>query len=220
MARVMLAGDPREDREIIRQALRDAGLTVDETPSRPGRDVALVVLDEPEALPAGVRRGPPVVVLSRHRDIDSFSGALTGGAAAYLVKPLDPEELTEVAARLARWRSAVGPDGRRRARRRPLLIAVDLEADARGFKARGRLLDVSASGCRVEVPGPGMKAAETVRLIPRAVSDTTGIALGAQVRWRRAAPGDQQVAALRFNGTSALLAARIFGTPPALPPPG
>jgi hypothetical protein len=55
-----------------------------------------------------------------------------------------------------------------------------------------------------------------VRLTPRALGATTGIALGATVtRTRRddtVQPPMCEVA-LRFNGTSALLAARIFGAP-------
>jgi hypothetical protein len=219
MARALVVGTPGADRAQIRQALEGAGLAVEEpaSPSR-GRDVALVVLDEPAALPP-MRRGPAVIVLARGSDIDSFSGALTRGAAAYLVKPVDAEELAEVALRLARWRDTAVTAGRRRARRRPLLIGVDLESEARGVRLRGRLLDVSATGCRIEVPAPGVRAAETVRVIPRALSDTTGIALGGQVRWRRATADGAQVVAVRFNGTSAILAGRIFGTAPALPRP-
>jgi hypothetical protein len=171
----------------------------------------LLVLDEPETL-APMRRGPPVIVLSRCDDIDSFSNAVTLGAAAYLVKPVEAEELHEVSARLALWRQATAQGGRRLARRRPLFIGVDLEPAGRA-PLRGRLLDVSATGCRVEVPLPGLRAGEALRVTPRALSDTTGIALGAQVRWRRTPPGGPQVAALRFGGTTALLAGRIFGAP-------
>ncbi len=216
MASALVVGEPGDDRAGLRQALEGAGLAVQESPPLPraeqARGASLVVLDEPETL-APMRRGPPVIVLSRCVDIDSFSNAVTLGAAAYLVKPVDMQDLAEVAARLARWRQGAGQAGRRLARRRPLLIAVDLEPLGRTAPMRGRLLDVSSSGCRIEVPPPGLLAGEALRVIPRALSDTTGIALGAQVRWRRTVPGGAQVAALRFNGTSALLAGRIFGTP-------
>jgi CheY-like chemotaxis protein len=216
VASALVVGEPGDDRALLRQALEGAGLAVQESPAPPGaeqvRGASLIVLDEPETL-APMRRGPPVIVLSRCVDIDSFSNAVTLGAAAYLVKPVDAAELAEVAGRLARWRQGTAQGGRRLARRRPLFIDVDLEPAARAAPMRGRLLDVSASGCRVEVPAPGLSAGEALRVIPRALSDTTGIALGAQVRWRRKVPGGAQVAALRFNGTSALLAGRIFGTP-------
>ena len=63
-----------------------------------------------------------------------------------------------------------------------------------------------------------MRRGAEVRLTPRALGTSTGIALGATVtRTRRDNTFQPPLCevALRFNGTSALLAARIFGTPDA-----
>jgi len=69
----------------------------------------------------------------------------------------------------------------------------------------------------VETAGRVSRGA-AVRLTPRALGTSTGIALGGTVtRTRRidtVRPSMCEVA-LRFNGTSALLAARIFGAPGA-----
>ncbi len=36
-------------------------------------------------------QGVPLLILAYDADIDSYSGAITQGAAAYLVKPFDPD---------------------------------------------------------------------------------------------------------------------------------
>jgi hypothetical protein len=156
-----------------------------------------------------------VIVISTKTDIDSFSNALTSGAAAFLTTPVVPAELTAAVHRLAQWKAPPPGVSTRRRSRRPLLLDVDLVIDGR--QVRGQLVDVSAGGCRVEAYGP-VRRGSVVRLTPRALGTSTGIALAATVtRTRR----DNSVqpplceVALRFNGTSALLAARIFGAPGA-----
>ena len=39
----------------------------------------------------------PLLILAYDDDIDSYSGAITQGAAAYLVKPVSDDELTDAA---------------------------------------------------------------------------------------------------------------------------
>jgi hypothetical protein len=157
----------------------------------------------------------PTIVVSSKTDIDSFTNAITSGAAAYLVAPVAAAELTATVCRLAQWiPPAPGPGARRRSRR-ALLLDVDLVIEGR--HARGHLVDVSAGGCRVETYGRIRRGSE-VKLTPRALGTTTGIALGATVtRTRRDDSVQPPICevALRFSGTSALLAARIFGAPGA-----
>ena len=157
----------------------------------------------------------PTVVVSAKSDIDSFTNAITSGAAAYLTVPLQDAELVDAVRRLARWKAPAPGTGTRRKPRRALLLEVDLEIDGR--RRGGRLVDVSAGGCRVETHGRVTRGTE-VRLTPRALGTSTGIALGAVVtRTRRDASVQPAVCevAMRFNATSALLAARIFGVPGA-----
>ena len=197
------------ERAQVEGALRTAGVEpVDAHPSP-----SLAVLLEDAAHPPWP--GVPTIVISSKTDIDSFTNAITSGVAAYLTTPLDAEELIAAARRLARWKAPAPGTGTRTRSRRPLLLDVDLEIEGR--RLRGHLVDVSAGGCRVETAGPVSRGA-AVRLTPRALGTSTGIALGGTVtRTRRddtAQPPSCEVA-VRFNATSALLAGRIFGAPGA-----
>jgi hypothetical protein len=207
---VVVAGPAGPERSRVERALRSAGLR----PVREAPAPVLTVLMGDAAVPPWPP--PPVIVVSSRTDIDSFTNAITSGAAAYLASPVDEGELAASAARLARWRQGPVAGNTRRSARRPLLLEVDLAAGAR--RMRGHLLDVSASGCRVEVEG-SVRRGEEVAFTPRALGASTGIALGAVVTWTRRAGRDGPcTAALRFNATSALLAGRIFGAPAARRP--
>jgi hypothetical protein len=208
MFAVVVGGGVR-DRAQVEGALRAAGVT----PVTAHPSPALAVLLEDAARPPWP--DAPTIVISARTDIDSFTNAITSGAAAYLTLPVDATELIAAARRLARWKPPLAGTGTRKRLRRPLLLDVDLEIE--GNRLRGHLVDVSGGGCRVETTGRVRRGAE-VRLTPRALGTSTGIALGGTVtRTRR----DDTVRppmcelAVRFNGTSALLAARIFGAPGA-----
>lgn len=205
----VVAGRAGAERTQVEEALRAAGLECVGAHPAP----CLAVLLEDAAHPPWPE--VPTIVISSKRDIDSFTNAITSGAAAYLTTPLDSRELIAAARRLARWQAPLRGAGTRKRSRRPLLLDVDLEIEGRRF--RGHLVDVSASGCRVETRAQVSRGA-AVRLTPRALGTSTGIALGGTVmRTRRddaARPPICEVA-LRFNSTSALLAGRIFGAPGA-----
>jgi len=205
----VVAGRAGVERRQVEVALRTAGVKpVDAHPSP-----SLAVLLEDAAHPPWPDM--PTIVISSKTDIDSFTNAITSGVAAYLTTPLDAEELISAARRLARWKAPAPGTSTRTRSRRPLLLDVDLEIEGRHL--RGHLVDVSAGGCRVETAGRVSRGA-AIRLTPRALGTSTGIALGATVtRTRRddtVQPPMCEVA-LRFNSTSALLAARIFGAPGA-----
>jgi two-component system chemotaxis response regulator CheY len=155
-------------------------------------------------------QGVPVLVLSPDADIDSYSSAITKGAAAYLVKPAKPDELVAVAHKLTGWVGMNDRTEKRRRFRRPLIMRVDIDVRSRKVKIPGELIDVSGGGCRVEV-SEEILAGEAIRVILHGYDASTYVALGAEVRWHRlTAEGKHEVGA-RFTGTTALLAGKLLG---------
>ena len=155
-------------------------------------------------------QGVPLLILAHDADIDSYSGAITQGAAAYLVKPVDPEELAEAARRLSGWKSRGDLTEKRRRVRRPLLMKVDVELRREKRRMAGQLLDASGSGCRVEVP-EDVAAGELVRVTLHSHEDSTHVALGAEVRWHAAAASGAHALGLRFTGSTAAMAGQLLG---------
>jgi CheY-like chemotaxis protein len=155
--------------------------------------------------------GVPVVVLAYDADIDSFSAAITRGAAAYLVKPVAAEEVVAVAHKISGWLRSTDRTEKRRRLRRPLLMRVDVEVAGRPGVVPGQIVDVSGTGCRIEMREP-LEKGNAVRLTLYGVEGSTDLTLGAEVRWQRKAPDGTQVAGVRFTGTAAVLAGRLLGT--------
>lgn len=153
--------------------------------------------------------GVPLVVLARDADIDSFASALARGAAAYLVKPAEGSEVVAVAQRLSAWLAASDRADDRHRLRRPLLLAVDVASEGRPA-AEGWILDVGGGGCRIEVAAP-LQEDEQLRLTLHGVGGSTAVSLNGRVRWLRGGPEAAVTAGLRFSGTSAVLAERLFG---------
>jgi ActR/RegA family two-component response regulator len=159
----------------------------------------------------GPLTGVPVVVLAYDADIDSFSTAITRGAAAYLVKPVAAEEVVAVAHKISGWLRSTDRTEKRRRLRRPLLLRVDVEVAGRDGVVPGQIVDVSGSGCRVELNQP-LEKGNAVRLTLYGVEGSTDLSLAAEVRWQRVAPDGTQVAGVKFTGTAAVLAGRLLGT--------
>jgi ActR/RegA family two-component response regulator len=155
--------------------------------------------------------GVPVVILAYDADIDSFSAGITRGAAAYLVKPAAAEEVVAVAHKISGWLRSTDRTEKRRRLRRPLLLRVDAEIAGRDGVVPGQIVDVSGSGCRVELKQPVEKGS-AVRLTLYGVEGSTDLSLAGEVRWQRRAPDGTQVAGLKFTGTAAVLAGRLLGT--------
>jgi CheY-like chemotaxis protein len=155
--------------------------------------------------------GVPIVVLALDADMDSFSAAITRGAAAYLVKPVAAEEVVAVAHKISGWLRSSDRTEKRRRLRRPLLMRVDVSVTGREGVVPGRIVDVSGSGCRVELRDPLLRG-DAVRLTLYGVEGSTDLSLAAEVRWQRQAPDGTQVAGVRFTGTAAVLAGRLLGT--------
>jgi hypothetical protein len=148
--------------------------------------------------------------------VDSYGGALARGAAAYLAADTGSAEVRDLALRLLRAgdrrrESGPRPDGaERRGGRRPLLLKVEVEDRARNTRVAGHIVDVGLSGCRLELADPLPKGAP-VGLQLLAYRETTGIVLAGSVRWTRPGDGGMHLVAVRFNGTSAVMARRLFG---------
>ena len=159
----------------------------------------------------GPLAGVPVVVLAYDADIDSFSTAITRGAAAYLVKPVAAEEIVAVAHKISGWLRSSDRTEKRRRLRRPLLLRVDVEIAGRDGAFPGQIIDVSGSGCRIEAKQP-LEKGDTVKLTLYGVEGSIDLSLGAEVRWRRLAADGTQVAGVKFTGTAAVLAGRLLGT--------
>ena len=95
----------------------------------------------------------------------------------------------------------------------PALSEVLNEIRARKIRVPGHLIDVSSSGCRVELAEPVEKGG-LLRVILHGTDDSTHMALGAEVRWAFQAADGTWVAGLRFTGTTALLASKVLGFVP------
>ena len=159
----------------------------------------------------GPLAGVPVVVLAYDADIESFSTAITRGSAAYLVKPLVAEEVVAVAHKVSGWLRSTDRTEKRRRLRRPLILRVDVEIAGREGVFPGQIIDVSGSGCRIELKQPVEKG-DSVRLTLYGVEGSTNLTLAAEVRWQRPAHDGTQVAGVKFTGTAAVLAGRLLGT--------
>ena len=157
--------------------------------------------------------GVPLVLLAHDADIDSFSAAITRGAAAYLVKPVPAEEVVAVAHKVSGWLRSTDRTEKRRRLRRPLLLRVDVEVRARELTVPGQIVDVSGSGCRIEVGEPFTKG-EAVRITLYGLEGSTDLTLAGEVRWHRATDEGNHVIGAKFTGTAAVLAGRLLGTVP------
>jgi CheY-like chemotaxis protein len=223
----LVVGTSEADRAALEQTLLGSGIAV--AAATPGETLAsrdmlpprLVILDDSgrredrmgvlrHLLEHPPLRGVPILVLAYDSDVDSYTSAITKGAAAYLVKPVDTSELLAVSRRLCDWAGSSDRTEKRRRLRRPLLMRVEVYIRARKVRVPGYMVDASSGGCRVELPEP-LAAGESVRVILHARDDTTHLALGATVCWHEVAPNGAHVAGLKFSGTTAMLAGKLLG---------
>lgn len=224
---VLIVGRPGPDRDATEQSLLASGLeaaaaseadvlvandlmpptlvVVDDASSRDERGATLRRLQAHPAL-----QGVPILVLAYDADIDSYSTAITKGAAAYLVKPASTAEMIDIVRKLSGWMATNHNTEKRRRIRRPLIMRVDVDVRSRKVKVAGHLMDVSGGGCRLEL-AQAIDAGEAIRVILHGYDASTYVALGAEVRWHREiAPGVHLIGA-RFTGTTALLAGKLLG---------
>jgi DNA-binding response OmpR family regulator len=160
--------------------------------------------------------GVPLLVLSYDAAVDTYSAAIAGGAAAYLVKPVDAQELVAVARKLSGWLGVTEDSEKRRRMRRPLLMKVEVHLRARKERTSGQIVDASGGGCRIEL-GTAVAPGDLIRLELHSHKGSTHVALGGEIRWYRQAPDGTHVAGVKFTGTTAQHAPQLLGfaTPPA-----
>jgi two-component system chemotaxis response regulator CheY len=173
-----------------------------------GREERLTSLRHLLAHPALV--GIPIIVLSPDDDIDSYSSALTKGAAAYMVKPVQQGELLGVVGKLVEWVGTHERTEKRRRVRRPLIMRVDVDVRSSKEQLPGHLIDVSGGGCRLEVEKE-IAVGEAVRIILHGYDASTYVALGAEVRWHERVSDGLHRIGCKFTGTTALLAGKLLG---------
>lgn len=177
-----------------------------------GREQRQAALEKLLAYPPLV--GVPILVVAGARDIDSFTGAITKGAAAYLAQPVDEGELVSTARRLSDWRDTHGCTEKRRRVRRPLILKVEVTVRSTHEHVPGQMLDVSSRGCRLEVERE-VREGERVRIVLHGPEGSTHVALGAVVRWHARAGERRHLLGLRFSGSTAVLAPALLGAPGA-----
>lgn len=226
-AYTLIVGPDGRDRAWVEGTLLRGGLdvaTATEADVLVSRDLApprLVILDDSQARAGRMStlrhlqahpplKGIPLLILSYDSDIDSFTDAITKGAAAYLVKPVGAEELLGVAKRLSGWIGTSDHTERRRRVRRPLLLKVEVHLRATKTTAMGQTIDVSGSGCRIELPAE-VHQGDLLRLVLQGQDSSTHVALGVEVRWSQPTASGTWIAGCRFTGTTALLAGKILG---------
>lgn len=173
-----------------------------------GREARLASLRHLQGHPA--LKGVPVIVLAYEGDVESFTEAITKGVAAYVVKPASSDELVATALRLSGWAGVTDRTERRRRIRRPLIMKVEAVHKTSKAHAMGQFVDVSGSGCRLEVPIP-LQQGDLLRVILHSQDASTHVALGVEVRWARPGANGVTVAGCRFTGTTALLAGKMLG---------
>lgn len=158
--------------------------------------------------------GVPLLVLAQDAEIDSFSAAITDGAAAFLRKPIDGADLVAAAKRLVDWTDAGEWTEKRRRVRRPLILKIHVQFRETRVRVPGQMLDASSGGCRVEL-GQAVAPGEKIQLV---LHDQDGgetfLALGAKVRWHCQIDEKRHEIGLRFSGTTALFAGKILGFTP------
>jgi CheY-like chemotaxis protein len=225
---ILVVGGSPEDGRWLEEALRPTGLPVTVRPledalapppseTRPRPDV--VVLHERrrrEDLLASLDRvhadptlgASPLVVVDHERDIERFIAAVGRGAAACVCPPLDPAYLRATVTRLARWRDGKEERDRRRKRRRPLLLRVDVHLPDTRLVV-GLLRDVSGTGCRIE-SSEGVDPGTEVSITPYGYDASLEFRIGATVQRHLEPQPGQHVLACRFTGTGAVMAPRLF----------
>jgi hypothetical protein len=91
------------------------------------------------------------------------------------------------------------------------MLRVDVEIGGRDGSFPGQIVDVSGSGCRIELKEP-LEEGDTVKLTLYGVEGSIDLSLSAEVRWGRRTPDGTQIAGAKFTGTAAVLGSRLLGT--------
>jgi DNA-binding response OmpR family regulator len=200
--RILVVEDEPEIQVLVNRILRSVGHEVDSAGDgaeaiakvqarRPDLIVLDIVMPRVDGWAVldhlrGLSSPPPVILLTGRTDYETFARGVRAGAAAYVVKPFRFHEFVATCQRVLLAASEAGSQvlhERRRHPRRFLIVEVNVLAHDDKPIAMGELLELSASGARLEI-GLAMEVGERIRIafhIPGGVP----LHLAAEVRWNR-----------------------------------
>jgi len=181
----------------------------------------LVVLDGPGAheqrrrTQTRLRRHPrlchlALLVLGEESDLLSLALAVGHGASAYLCRRVGDDVLASVVEKLRRPSSGPPSAEQRSHPRRPLLVPVEVEVWGVTGRAKGWLMDASASGCRIET-AVTLNAGDAIRLWLPLAEATAHQPLTGQTRWVRSVSAGLALAGIRFEAAAAFIAGLALG---------
>jgi DNA-binding response OmpR family regulator len=200
---ILVVDDDRDLQRMLRTAFEVKGFRVETADDglaavdflKTGRKTDLAVLDlfmpsmDGWAALAQMQRfpnRPPVVVLSGTSEVDITPRIFREGVEAFIAKPFQLDVLVNTCQELISRAKGHPPTPERRHQgtRRTLTLPVDiLDADDRLLQ-RGRLLNLSVYGARVELPG-ALPPGQRLRMVHAPESDDTLSVEGRVQWWRR-----------------------------------
>ena len=202
--RILVVDDEAELRRLLAWILTDFGHDVETAPDggealarlphSPTPDLVILDILMPRVDGWAVLRAlkeltvrPPVLVLTGMVDYPTFLRAVREGAAAFMVKPFRFQDLVGLCNRLLAAEKEQPAVERRGALRRLLITDVDL-LSAEGIPlARGDLVNLSASGARLDLGVP-LEEGHRVRLAVNVPGHVRAFRLEATVQWQRPVP--------------------------------
>jgi CheY-like chemotaxis protein len=133
---------------------------------------------------------PPIVVLTALADYATFTRAVREGAAAYVSKPFRFHELVATCQGVLFAKAAPIPPPlkeRRKDQRRAFIVEVKVLSREKHPIALGELIDLSASGARVDVGVP-LEAGAPARVAFHVPGGANAFSLLGLIRWRGPSP--------------------------------
>lgn len=213
-ARILVVDDEQDVRELVSRILRAAGHHVEEAQggseaiermraARPDLlvlDLNMPAMDGWAVLDwlARSENPPPVVILTVQDDRESFTRAVGKGAVAYLAKPFRFGDVLATCQRVLQTTARTPPvvaHERRHEPRRLLMAAVAVYSREKHPMALGELVELSATGARIELGVP-LAAGSQVQLAfhGRGLSVT----LEGRVCWSQPVEQDRTAHGLEF----------------------
>ena len=127
---------------------------------------------------------PPVLVLTGIVDYPTFLRAIRAGAAAFMVKPFRFQDLVGISQRLLATADEAHGEERRGRTRRLLIMDVDLLSAEAAPLARGDIVNLSATGARLDLGVP-LPEGERVRLAVNVPGQPRPFRFDGVVQWQK-----------------------------------
>lgn len=200
--RILVVDDEAEVRRLLAWILTDFGNDVETAsdggeairrlPAAPAPDLVILDILMPHvdgwAVLSALREmpaRPPVIVLTGLVDYPTFLRAVRDGASAFMVKPFRFQDLVSLCERLLSTANDLPGHERRGSTRRLLVTEVDLLSAEGAPLARGELLNLSATGARLDLGVP-LAEGDQVRLAVNIPGQARPFRLDATVQWKKA----------------------------------